>query len=133
MKCYLIYDAYVGSYYCRDADTICGKGGWVNRDQQNQCLINDKTIAQKLFKMMGKLSKSTLQLLELDIPDEEYGKIIDEINKNRLKMSKMSGGCSDSRVELNGEEHHSVHSSKDIAKATKAAQEAHAKDYIREK
>jgi hypothetical protein len=120
----------MGSFYCRNADTDYGKGGWVNRDQQNQCLIDDKALAQKIFKLVGKLSKSNLQLMELDIPDAEYGKIIDEINENRLKMAKMSGGSGDSRAELKGEEHHSAHSSKDIAKASKAAQEAHAKDYI---
>lgn len=91
MKCYLIYDAYLGSFYSKDAE-IDGirKGGWVGRDQQNQGLIDDKTVAQKLFKMLGKLSRSTLQLMEMDIPDEEYGKIIDEINESRLKMSKIA-------------------------------------------
>jgi len=92
MKCYLIYDAYLGSFYNKDAE-IDGirKGDWVSREYQDQALIKDKDLAQKLFRMLGKLSRSTLQLMEVDIPDETIKEKTDAAGA--LSASDGSYGC----------------------------------------
>jgi len=76
MKGYLVHDKTLGSYYCSNLNNT----GWLNKGQIQYCVIKDKEKAQKAFKMMKlQVRSSTLQLLEIDISDEEYNNIQEEL------------------------------------------------------
>ncbi len=84
MKCYLIYDSYMGSYYYKNNSD--SSNAWMGHDYRHACLIENKEEAQKIFRMIGKLSKTSLQLVEVNIPDEEYREIIDGLARSQKAM-----------------------------------------------
>jgi len=86
MKCYLVFDKTLGSYFCPNP----GNTGWLNENYKEHCLIENKEQAQKLMRAHAQFMRSTVQLLEVEMPRAEYEEIQENLRIN-IKACKRAG------------------------------------------